>query len=1359
MIEIATLGIDVDSGKIKIGREELAKFGAAANRAANDAESAGRRASRGFSDVATTIRMVNSAIAAVGLYQSVRKIVEIGDEYANVHARLKLVTNGTAQLAAAEAGLFSVAQKTGVAYTETANLYAKVAKNAEALGLSQKQLLDFTEITNQAIQVSGASASEAAGGVRQLGQALASGVLRGDEFNSLAENMPRLRDAIAQGIGVSVGELRKLAAEGKLTSSVVAQALLSQKDVIEREFSQMPITVGRAWMEMENTAKKAIASADMTPLVGSIRELTNTLNDPAVISGLGSLASGAIKTAEYFTIAASKTAEMAKNIGEIAAKYSTESTQNDVLSFAANPNPLKISNLAFSVGEQVINGVKGVERSTKEAAPSLAEFQRGLEKITKPASDLAAPLRDLNDEVIPFVGGTRAAADAASEAAKSIANKANRDAEAAKAAEDLAKKIANGNDSLRQQIKELDIQLGLMSKGVAAEEAATRAKYIASGLDRTLINQYIAKEKVVAQYNERQEAELELLDVKIEHLKELAQLQGQIGIDENTIYFLQRGFAPDEARSKAALESLRQEIRRLENVQDAMNGMGDDSELQRKRLELIHLENEERIRGIAEARDLAISATQAQAEAQQRAADDMNRALTDAIFRAFESGKNFAQAFGASLQNYFSTLVLRPQIEALAAPIGNAINSAISGSILGTGTASLGAGIGGIANGVMAGMGGGFTVGGTVYNSAGQIVGIGNASTGAFNFASSPFGGAAIAGGLGYLGGSLLAGHGSFRDDTGNYTGIGAAVGNMIVPGIGAVVGAALGALASGIRGQWRESGKDVSVTIANGILDATVTTTEQRKRLGRSTKYRSSVDEALELDKSLGDAFASVENTLRNAAAHIGLSAGELNASVSRSITGLSGEELQKQLTGLIDDLAGDLVTRLVPGLKDMQKSGESLMQTFVRVVNQTTLLRDSLHAFGNQAQLTVEQINDIFVRGGDGFASNLQAFNDAFLSDGQKLYASAFQLSQTFNELGLTLPQTRQQLLDLIATLDPTSGAFAGVINAQGQLQSYFGLIERQNQAQISALNEQIQAGEKLLSIAKGLRDYVAGLRLSDLGPGDAETRSREALARFRELQGLAAGGDMEAAAQLQNAAQTAIQLAREAYASSDAYQAVFREVTGGIDQVAGLLEADQTVANLVGLRQQVKGLQSSVVGAIQDAATIIARAIAAAQAAAQAAAAAANGGGSTGTPSTGAGSATTPTATPSPTQTIRPVTGTGFNNFRTGAEVTGASFVSPRFRFADGGAFDQGIVQRPTYFNVGQMGEAGPEAIIPLRRASNGALGVASDPETVKHLAALVRLQSAANQQLIERLDSIDRRIGSVEKRARLAAQEAA
>jgi len=192
----------------------------------------------------------------------VQEIVQIADAWNMMSARLKLATAGSREYTVAQKELFAIAQRIGVPIQETATLYGKLQQAVRMLGGEQEDALTITESISQALRISGASATEAQSALLQFGQALSAGVLRGEEFNSVVENSPRLAKALADGLNVPIGRLRKLAEEGRLTADVVVNALMSQKDKLAAEYAQLPMTVGQAFTRLSNAFGQWISRLD-----------------------------------------------------------------------------------------------------------------------------------------------------------------------------------------------------------------------------------------------------------------------------------------------------------------------------------------------------------------------------------------------------------------------------------------------------------------------------------------------------------------------------------------------------------------------------------------------------------------------------------------------------------------------------------------------------------------------------------------------------------------------------------------------------------------------------------------------------------------------------------------------------------------------------------------------------------------------------------------------------------------------------------------------------------------------------------------------------------------------------------------
>lgn len=202
-------------------------------------------------------------VAAVG-YLGTRELIAYAETWTSVQNRLKQVTVSQQELAKVSQEVFEVAQRSQAALEPTAELYQRIASTSSALGVSQAEMIQVTESISKAMSASGVSAGAAAGALVQLGQAFASGVLRGQELNSVLEQAPGLARSIADGLGVAVGDLRKLGETGSITSEKLFRAILSQTQSIDDQFARAQTTISGAFTVLENSATRAIGTLDNT---------------------------------------------------------------------------------------------------------------------------------------------------------------------------------------------------------------------------------------------------------------------------------------------------------------------------------------------------------------------------------------------------------------------------------------------------------------------------------------------------------------------------------------------------------------------------------------------------------------------------------------------------------------------------------------------------------------------------------------------------------------------------------------------------------------------------------------------------------------------------------------------------------------------------------------------------------------------------------------------------------------------------------------------------------------------------------------------------------------------------------------
>jgi tape measure domain-containing protein len=230
-------------------------------------------------------------------------LARMADEFTNLQNRLRLVTTDSMNLARITKELGRIANDTRSDFTATAELYARMATSSKELGLSQQELLNFTKSLNQAVILSGASAEEAAGGIRQLSQGMASGTLRGDELNSVLENLPAVADIIAKGLGITRGELRQMGQEGELTATAIIDAFKQAEEELNQNFGTAVPTLGQSLTVLKNNFLLFIGELDQS--YGITRSLSELILDLAnnmdtlvpILAGVGVALSAALSVA------------------------------------------------------------------------------------------------------------------------------------------------------------------------------------------------------------------------------------------------------------------------------------------------------------------------------------------------------------------------------------------------------------------------------------------------------------------------------------------------------------------------------------------------------------------------------------------------------------------------------------------------------------------------------------------------------------------------------------------------------------------------------------------------------------------------------------------------------------------------------------------------------------------------------------------------------------------------------------------------------------------------------------------------------------------------------------------------------
>ena len=214
---------------------------------------------------------IKRAVAAYISIQSVGKALNISDELVQTTSRLNMMNDGVQTTAELVNMVYAAAQDARGSFGQMADVVARFGNNAKDAFSSSEEVVAFADLIQKQMTIAGASTQEAANAELQLSQALGSGVLRGDELNSIFEQAPNLIQNIADYLDVPIGKIREMAADGELSADVVKAAIFSAADDINSKFNEMPMTWGQIWQSMQNTALIAFQ-----PVLQRLNDLANS---------------------------------------------------------------------------------------------------------------------------------------------------------------------------------------------------------------------------------------------------------------------------------------------------------------------------------------------------------------------------------------------------------------------------------------------------------------------------------------------------------------------------------------------------------------------------------------------------------------------------------------------------------------------------------------------------------------------------------------------------------------------------------------------------------------------------------------------------------------------------------------------------------------------------------------------------------------------------------------------------------------------------------------------------------------------------------------------------------------------------
>ena len=257
---------------------------------------------------------IKRAVAAYISIQSVGKALNISDELVQTTSRLNMMNDGVQTTAELVNMVYAAAQDARGSFGQMADVVARFGNNAKDAFSSSEEVVAFADLIQKQMTIAGASTQEAANAELQLSQALGSGVLRGDELNSIFEQAPNLIQNIADYLDVPIGKIREMAADGELSADVVKAAIFSAADDINSKFNEMPMTWGQMWQSMQNTALIAFQ-----PVLQRLNDLANSEAFQTFIQGaIEAMATLANILLNVFEVAASVGAFIGDNWSIIA---------------------------------------------------------------------------------------------------------------------------------------------------------------------------------------------------------------------------------------------------------------------------------------------------------------------------------------------------------------------------------------------------------------------------------------------------------------------------------------------------------------------------------------------------------------------------------------------------------------------------------------------------------------------------------------------------------------------------------------------------------------------------------------------------------------------------------------------------------------------------------------------------------------------------------------------------------------------------------------------------------------------------------------------------------------------------------
>lgn len=353
----------------------------------NSLSDAGGEATVNVRGLGTAARAAGSALAAIGVGAVAREVLRMTDAFKNMQGSLALVSTSSQNATESFQKLLAMANNTGSSLESTVSLYTRLANATRGAGYTQEQMLNVTDALNKAFVISGATMQEASNAAIQLSQGLASGTLRGEELNSVMEQGPRITRALADYLGVTNGQIRQLAADGKITGDVVTNALLKSLSSLNTEMAKMPRTFERASQALKNNFLAAIGQINVDPVVSSVDALASSLARPEVVAGIQNIANALGSLVAAGGDGLKTVAENTDALMAITGAYATKVGTGLVISLAAS---IKARYASIAATQQQV-----VAERQAEVAATAAAAQSSRKAVADEVAAVAVTQRSL----------------------------------------------------------------------------------------------------------------------------------------------------------------------------------------------------------------------------------------------------------------------------------------------------------------------------------------------------------------------------------------------------------------------------------------------------------------------------------------------------------------------------------------------------------------------------------------------------------------------------------------------------------------------------------------------------------------------------------------------------------------------------------------------------------------------------------------------------------------------------------------------------------------------------------------------------------------------------------------------------